>query len=107
MAGTIKFTTERMNEVHNRIGEIIEQLQTTLSADSDCLNQIASNIQSEAMAGTLKSYAESNIEKGKNTVTVLQKMDEFLMAQMTEYNETDAEAQDTISEVQGILNQIQ
>jgi len=104
---TIQFTTDRMNQIHNRIGETIQQLQQAFNSDQECLNNIATNIQSESMSGTLQSYAQNNVEKAQSIVTKLQKMDEFLMSQMSAYSVTDEEAQAAISEVQGILDQIQ
>lgn len=103
---TIKFSAERMNEIHNRLGEIKQQLQTTLQADSDNFNVIAQNIQNESMANTLKTYASANIEKCNKILELIDKMNEFLQTQMAAYDATDAEAQSTIAEVQGILNQI-
>lgn len=103
----IKFTVARMNEVNNRLDEISAQLTNSLRSNADCLNVIASNIQSETISSTLKEYSELNIQKGEETVKLIQQLTEYLKSQIGNYTATDASAQSTISEVQSILNGIQ
>lgn len=103
----IKFTTARMNEVSNRLDEIQNQLTSALKSDAESLNEIASNIQSDAIAGTLKAYADANTQKGDETVKLIQQLNEYLKVQIGNYTTTDSSAQSAISEVQGILNGIQ
>lgn len=103
----IKFTVQRMNEVSNRLDEISAQLTNTLKKDAEYLNAIASNIQSDSISGVLKQYAETNTQKGEETVKLIQQLVEYLKTQIGNYTGTDASAQSTISEVQSILNGIQ
>ena len=104
---TIQFNIDRMNVIHNRIGEMINQLNTAMQSDQTILNTIASNIQNEGITNTLKSYADNNIQEASKLVENLQKMDEFLVSQMSAYSAVDEEAQSTITSVNNILSQIQ
>ena len=103
----IRFDRDRMNQIHNRVGEVINQLQNALNSDMDSYNNISSCIQSTGMSAALKKYAENNVEQSKKIVEGLTKMDEFLQEQMTAYAATDADATQSLSEVDGLLNQLQ
>ena len=101
----IKFTTARMIEVRSRLDEMATQLSSTISEDSGYLNQIASNIQSDNISSTLKQYADAAVTTGRDIITLIGQLDEYLAVQIGSYQATDVSAQDAISEVQGILNQ--
>lgn len=102
----IKFTTERMREVHNRMDDIINQLQTSANNSNEKLNTISSNIQSDNIKGILSSYVSETIEKVNETVNDLKKLDEYLVGKIGSYQAADESGESAIAEVQSLLDQL-
>jgi len=105
--GELQFNATRMNEVLNRLDEIQEQLNSETKADSEKFNSIASNITGDTVVSTLKSYAEKTVEVSNETIKLMNEMKEYLNGQLKQYTATEAEAKETLSDVQSILNQLE
>lgn len=102
----IKFTTERMKDVHERVDEMINQLQTTINSANEKLNTIANNIQSDNIKSTLSSYVSTTDEKTKQTVEDLKALDEYLLGKIGSYSAIDESGTESMSEVQSLLDQL-
>lgn len=102
----IKFTTERMQEVHNRMDEIVNQLQSSGNSSNEILNTIASNIQSDSIKGVLSSYVTTTNEKINETKEYLKQLDEYLVGKIGTYTSIDQAGVDSMNEVQSLLNQL-
>lgn len=103
----LKFNATRMNEVLNRLDEIQEQLTTASNTNSEKLNSLAGNITGDAVVSTLKSYSEKTIEVSKEIINLTNQMKEYLNGQIAKYTATETHAKETISDVQGILSQLE
>lgn len=102
----IKFTTERMQEVHNRMDEIVTQLQTSINTSNEILNTIASNLQSDSIKGVLSSYVQTANEKISQTKQYLAQLDEYLVGKIGTYTSIDQAGVESMNEVQNLLNQL-
>lgn len=102
----IKFTTERMKEVHERIDDIMTQLQTSRDSSNELLNSISSNVQSDNIKDILKSYVSTSSEKIDDTLKNLATLDEYLVGKIGSYSSIDEASVESISEVQSLLDQL-
>jgi len=104
--GEIKFTTERMREVHNRIDEMITQLNSACNSSADQLGTISGNIKSDNMSSTLNSYKDTMIQTCSDTVNNLKALDEYLVGKIGTYTAIDQAGVESMSEVQSLLSQL-
>jgi hypothetical protein len=102
----IKFTTGRMQDVHNRMDEIVTQLQTSISNANEILGVISSNIQSDNIKSVLSSYVTTATEKCTETQNNLKLLDEYLVGKIGTYTAIDQAGVDSMSEVENLLSQL-
>ncbi len=102
----VKFSITRMKEVHNRIDEMITQLQNAISSTNEKLNSIASNILSDNIKNTLSSYVNATDEKSNQTINDLKALDEYLLGKIGSYSAIDQQGSESMTEVKNLLDQL-
>jgi len=102
----IKFTTERMQEVHNRLDEMMGQLQTSVNNSNQILNTVASNVQSDVVKNTLSAYVNTVNEQSEQTKNYLKELDSYLVNKIGTYTSIDQTSVESLNEVQDLLNQL-
>lgn len=102
----IKFTTERMRDVHNRMDEIITQLNNSINTSNEILNTISSNIQSDNIKSVLTSYVTTASEKSNETQKYLAQLDDYLMGKIGSYTAIDEAGVESMTEVESLLSQL-
>ena len=102
----IKFTIERMKEVHERIDDIKNQLQTSINSANDILQTISGNVQSDNIKDTLSAFVSAASEKASSTLTNIGALDEYLVGKIGSYTSIDEVGVESMSEVQSLLDQL-
>ena len=102
----IKFTTERMQDVHQRIDEMTTQLQNAINSANEILGTISSNIQSDNIKSVLSSYVSTASEKSTETQKNLKLLDEYLVSKIGTYTAIDQAGVESMSEVENLLSQL-
>ena len=102
----IKFSNERMRDVHNRIDDIITQLKDSGNTSNESLSGISSNIQSDNIKEILSSFVNISAEKVVDTVNNLKQLDEYLVGKIGSYEAIDESGTEAMSEVQSLLDQL-
>ena len=102
----VKFTIERMKEVHDRIDDIRNQLQTSINSANDILQTISGNVQSDNIKDTLSAFVNATNEKSTSTLNNLQALDEYLVGKIGSYTSIDEAGVESMSEVQSLLDQL-
>ena len=106
MADRIGVDFARLDVLHNRVGEIISKLQTTMQTGQEILSTISNGIQNDGLTSVLKMYGDNSVEQSKTIIENLRKLDEFLVEQLGDYERTEAEAAEELATVDSILSQI-
>lgn len=102
----IKFTTERMNQVNQRLDEMISQLKSSMNNANEHLNNISSNINTDKINKTLKEFVNSSKSYYYKTYNDLKALSEYLTSKIGTYTSVDEEAVQSMSEVQSFLDQL-
>lgn len=105
--GEIKFGIESMKQVSNEIETLKTQLSNIIENDSEQLNIISNNIESDEIKGTLTSYVETNKEKSEESIKLLNEMYEYLQTKINSYQRVDEKATNELSEVENLLKQLE
>lgn len=105
--GEIKFDAARMQEVLNRLDEIQEQLTQATNTNSEKLSSVSGNIEGELVVGTLNKYTEKTLEITEEIIKLSNKLIEYLGTQLSKYTTTETNAQESLTEIQTILSQLE
>lgn len=102
----IKFTTERMQQVHQRLDDIISQLKTSINNANDHLDNISKNIETDRVTKTLKKFVNASRDYYYVIYNDLKVLDDYLVSKIGNYTAVDEEAVESMAEVQSFLDQL-
>ena len=97
----IKFTTERMKEVQNRLNDMRSQLT------ENQLRNISGYIDSYNIKAILKGYVSNMEQIYSETLKNLNQLDGYLAGKIGSYTSIDQAGIESLSEVESILNGIE
>lgn len=105
--GEIKFSAVRMQEVLNRLAEIVEQLNNSINRSNEKLQEISNNITGSDVVDLLKKYQEYNNDTLTENKSLINQLSDYLRAQINKYTITEQEAETGMEDIQNILKGIE
>ncbi len=103
----IKFTTERMKEVQNRLNDMRSQLTAACGTAENQLRNISGYIDSYNIKAILKGYVSNMEQIYSETLKNLNQLDGYLAGKIGSYTSIDQAGIESLSEVESILNGIE
>ncbi len=103
----IRFTTERMKEVYNRLDDIANQLRSSVNSSNEMLTSISNNIQSDNIKTILSSYTSTAQDESLKTINNIEALKAYLESKIGSYTSVDQAGIDSISEIESILSQLE
>jgi len=102
----IKFTTERMQQVHQRLDDIISQLKSSINNANNHLENISKNVDTDKITKTLKKFVTTSGDYYYVIYDDLKALDDYLVSKIGTYTSVDEEAVESMAEVQSFLDQL-
>ena len=103
----IKFTTARMREVYNTMGDLIGNLSESMNSSVNTLSEMKAVITSTQVNQGIGKYLEaSNIEL-TNTINNLKELKQYLGEKIAAYTASDEAGSDSLADVERLLSEIE
>jgi len=103
----IKFTTARMREVYNTMGELIEQLTNSMNNSVNTLAEMKAVIVSTLVNEGITKYQQASDKELQSVVKNLNALKEYLSGKIAAYSASDEVGANSLSDVEGLLAEIE
>ena len=101
--GQIRFDAARMQELSNRLDDIINQLAASANANNNAINTIDANINGSAVNSVLAKYKNACESVSNQARSLLLDLNGSLKTKISNYTQAEQEAADVLTDVQSIL----
>ena len=103
----IKFTTARMREVYNTMGDLIGNLSESMNSSVNTLSEMKAVITSTSVNNGITRYQQAANNELSSVVKNLNELREYLSGKIAAYSASDESSTDALSQIESMLGEIE